>query len=252
MISVIVPFYRNNAMLRVHLHKWLYEYSSAVHEKMKLIIVDDGSPEPAIEAIGPFRRGLAHIGARLLRIGVDIPWNRGGARNLGSTVAESKWLLHVDIDHVIPPETAEVLARTAAAINDRKWYRFRRFRVGKADDTRKKDTIPERCEFGEIHEHVDSYLVTKQLYWENGGYDEDYSGCLGGGTPFVKALARRAVVEKLQCPLHVYTRSACPDASDLHLSRERGEFKKRRIEKGKINEHNPKNPLRFPWAEISL
>lgn len=254
-ITCVVPFYRNPSMLRVHLHKWLQEYSPAVHAKMKLLIVDDGSPEPALGGPdAPFRCELRNIGARLLRIGVDIPWNRGGARNLGSTIAETPWLLHMDIDHILPPDSAERLAAGIDSFPTDRWYRFPRYRVGAADETRNKDAIPRDQKFGEIKPHGDSYLVRKDLYWCVGGYDEDYSGCLGGGSPFTKQLEKAARCEVLEplIPLHVYTRDACFDASDLTLSRDTSEYSRRRKMKERTGKTKAQNPLRFPWAEIPL
>jgi hypothetical protein len=126
------------------------------------------------------------------------------------------------------------------------WYRFARFRVGKADETRKKDLIPDEKEFGEIKPHIDSYLVTKEIYWKAGGYDESYSGCLGGGSPFLEQLAIAAPMKLLpeDIHLHVYTRHVIPDASISTLSRDTSEYKRRRAVIGKVK---GKNPLRFKW-----
>lgn len=244
-VTLIVPYYRNPQMLAEQVGAW-----NTYPRGFQFIVVDDGSPEPAepIVVNGASTSLLERLS--LYRIDVDIPWNRGGARNLGTFQAETKWIIHVDIDHLFPTESANALLR--ADVDDDRWYRFRRYRNGKADATRKKDKIPPDQLFGEIHPHVDSYLCTRDLYIKVGGYDEDYSGCLGGGNPFLSFMSQAAPV--LMMPndvvLYVYTRDRIADASDLHLPRSSAEYTKRKREKQKAGKDKPINPLRFPWTRI--
>lgn len=249
--SLIIPYYRNVEMLKEQIKAW-EEYP---HE-VKIILVDDGSPETAEAVV------LEHASPELIqrlclaRIDVDIPWNRGGARNLGATLADTDWIVHLDIDHVLPAEAAKALLKFEAS--GKRWYRFNRFRMGKADDTRKKDFkkngLPDDAEWGQIHPHVDSYLVTKRSFWEVGGYDEDYSGCLGGGNPFLAHMEKHSRVEMVTGPVHlvVYTRDKIKDASDWALSRDSKEYTSRRLVKERSGNNVPKNPLRFPWHEVHM
>lgn len=241
MLTLIVPYYRNPRMLERQLQEWeLYP------PELQIVVVDDGSPEPAGEVLRK-ANVLLHERLRLFRIKVDIPWNRGGARNLGAHVAQTQWIVHIDIDHVLPAESAWRLLDFEA--KEDAWYRFPRWRKGRADATRRKDRIPPEQEFGEIHPHVDSYLCTRELYWRVGGYDEDYSGCLGGGNPFLKQLTAAAELRILPADihLHVYTRTEVSDASDLTLSRDSAEYTRRRRMKEMSGRTKPVNPLRFPW-----
>jgi len=247
-VSVIVPFYRNMQMLKKHLEIWR-DYPVAVRKTMQLIVVDDGSPEPALDA---FKETNCSLEVNLYRIKQDIPWNRGGARNLGSFQARTPWLLHMDIDHIMPIEAAQRLAELIGVLETDRWFRFPRYRVGAADETRNKDSLPREQKFGKIKPHIDSYLIPTSMYWDVGGYDEDYSGCLGGGSPFLKQLAAahpQAVFEEPIC-LHVYTRDAIPDASDHTLSRDKAEYLKRKHLKEMKNDTRAKNPLRFDWERI--
>lgn len=245
MITIIVPYYRNPLMLAEQISVWnLYP------EGYRFVVVDDGSPEPAVDVItqGATTQTLERL--ELYRVGVDIPWNRGGARNLGAHVATTPWIIHLDIDHVLPPPCAVELLSFRA--DPRRWYRFPRHRKGKADATRKKDKIASDVVFGRIHPHVDSYLCTRELYWKVGGYDEDYSGCLGGGNPFLKQLEVAAGVEMMpeEIHLHVYTRHAIADASDTTLSRSPEEYSRRRREKERAGRTRAVNPLRFEWSRV--
>jgi glycosyltransferase involved in cell wall biosynthesis len=244
--SLVVPYYRNIAMLREQIRVW-ESYPAAV----AIVLVDDGSPEEARSIVLEHASPALRERIALYRIGVDIAWNRGGARNLGTARAETDWIVHVDIDHVLPAACAERLL--AFSPDPFRWYRFERFRNGRADETRRKDKIPEGAEFGKIHPHIDSYLCTRDLYWAAGGYNEDFSGCLGGGSPFLAELEKvgqAPLLAPADAHLLVYTRSVVRDASDHTLSRERGEFARRKATmKGRFKGHRP---LRFPWTRQDL
>jgi hypothetical protein len=252
MITVIVPYYRQPAMLHKHLETWA-QYSDAVRAALRLIVVDDCSPEPAAGVITPFRSDpkLASC-VQLYRVLKDIPWNRAMARNLGAHAATTPWLLHMDIDHILPPLAACNLVFNLGLLKSNSWYRFRRFRNGRADDTRNKDYIPRSQEFGEIKPHVDSYLCTREMYWAIGGYDEDYSGCLGGGGAFLRQLGVAGVARMLPWDicLHVYTRDKVPDSSISHLDRDTSEYGRRRRIKERAGNTKAKNPLRCPWERV--
>lgn len=251
-LTLVVAYYRNCAMLKRQVEEW-----NKYPQGIKVICVDDGSPEPALPIIlqaiqksfiYPFDpTKVFEAPVQLYRIGIDRPWNRSGARNLGSHVATTEWILQVDIDHILPADAAAKLLNFQPDPN--RWYRFPRWRVGKADETRKKDAIPNDQEYGQVHPHVDSYLVRKEVYWQTGGYNEDYSGCLGGGSPFLRRLEMLQPVEMLPPPirLEVYTRDVIKDASDWSLSRDKTEYSRRKriIER---NGNKPTNPLRFSWV----
>jgi glycosyltransferase involved in cell wall biosynthesis len=248
MITIIVPYYRGPKMLRLHLDAWS-RYAPETMKLLRLIVVDDGSPEPAEPVIRSFPDAI-NLPLALYRVKVDIPWNRGGARNLGSQIAVTPWLLHVDTDHILPPGEADKLVNETPLRKDT-WYRFRRFRVGTADETRKKDAIADDVTFGEIKPHGDSYLVQKHTYWKVGGYDEDYSGCLGGGSPFLAQLAHEAgMPQLLPVALHVYTRNVCPDASVSTLDRDTSEYMRRKQQKARAGKTRARHPIRFEWEKV--
>lgn len=244
--TLIVPFYRNRRMLQEQILAW-EDYPPQV----SIVLVDDGSPEDASSTV------LAEASPELLpridlyRIGVDVPWNRGGARNLGTMQACTDWIVHVDIDHVLPAAAAARLLEFTP--DPGHWYRFRRFRCGRADETRRKDKIADDVEYGEIHPHIDSYLCTTDSYWRAGGYNEDFSGCLGGGSPFLALMAAENGPAGLlpgDVHLQVYTRSAVEDASDWSLSRDRSEFTRRKARMKKP--YRGTNPIRFEWQRQEL
>lgn len=239
-ITLCLPFYRNGGMLLRQAEEWA-KYPPGV----RIIVVDDGSPEPALSYLSETHSPAV----QLYRIDQDIPWNREGARNLAAKQVETDWLIHLDIDHLLPAESVRALL--AFVTNPARWYRFPRFRVGKADATRRKDALPDEVEFGPVKPHIDSYLMRKAMYWSIGGYDEDFSGSLGGGTEFLRRAEGYAKTEVLPPPicLHVYTRDRIPDASDWSLSRDRESGKA--IAKAKARRPGlPQSPLRFRWRRV--
>lgn len=242
--TLILPFYLNVGMLAEQM-RVLNDHPP----ELRVIVVDDGSPEPAEPIIRANASAALLERLQLYRIGVDIAWNRGGARNLGATVAQTEWIVQVDIDHVMPVESAR--AMLAAKVNPARWYRFPRFRRGRADETRRKDSLPDDVEFGPVKPHCDSYLCTREMFAKAGFYNEDFSGCLGGGTPFLGEMTKAAgepLLLPIDAALHVYTRDVIADASDHTLSRDTSEFARRKkAMRGNFRGHNP---IRFPWERV--
>ncbi len=244
--TLIVPYYRQPKMLEYQIREWnLYP------ENIQIIVVDDGSPrqDRALNVVTEHATDDLLKQLSLYEITVDVPWNRGCARNLGAQQAQTEFIMHVDTDHVLRAHQAEELLCFAPSPDQ--WYRFQRFRCGTADDTRKKDKLPNSCPYGLIHPHIDSYLISKQLYWKVGGYDEDYSGCLGGGTVFLKQLTKLVKPSLIECPyLEVVTRSVVNDSSISTLDRSHAEFRRRQNDKVARSDTTPKNPIRCPWEQV--
>lgn len=238
-ITLVVPFYRQPGMLQAQLEAWL-EYPADVRSRFRFIVVDDGSPEPAEPWVAPYRDRLP---IRLLRVGVDIPWNQHGARNLGALLAAEGWMLMLDLDHVLRMEAAATLLATD--VDPQRWYRLRRRRTRFAENG-DRETF-------EIKPHINSFLVTRDVYWRAGGYDEDYCGCLCGDAQFHRALDAVAKRDQLDVFLDVYGASIIPDAATPHLPRDqaqRDECARRVRDKAARRDTQAKNPIRFPWARV--
>ena len=214
-LTLCVSYYRQPQMLARQLAEW-EQYPPGI----EVLLVDDGSPEPAREVLASVS-ALLRPRLKLYRITQDLPWNREGARNLAAEKATTEWLCMVDIDHLMPAAAAAHLVEYDPSPHF--WHKFPRYRNGKADETRMKDAIGREVEFGEVKPHIDSYLITREMYWGVGGYDEDFVGCLGGGTDFLHRLERNygaALMLPADICLHVYTRDKIADASVSTLSRD--------------------------------
>lgn len=252
-VTMIVPYYRQPGMLAKQHEAWT-AYSKEAKEFFRFIVVDDGSPQPddAFTALRQCGYESMLDGLSLYLIDKDVPWNRGMARNLGTHMAETDWVLHVDTDHVLNEHSAEALMRVWENVRSNHWYRFSRFRVGAADETRKKDKANPHATFCPIHPHIDSYLCTKKAYWKAGGYNEDFSGVLGGGSPFLKEMEiANGPSLLIEFPLWVYTRHAVVDSSEHTLPRDPEAFARRKREimakRGSLRGHDP---LRLPWHKV--
>jgi glycosyltransferase involved in cell wall biosynthesis len=249
-VTLIIPYYNQPMMLAEQLYNW-QRYSLDAQAAISLCIVDDGSSYSALQLIDElhFRLVLSVYGAGVYRIKEDIPWNRGEARNIGAKHAPTKWILQTDIDHTLPPAQADLLVRAMDFMDERDWYRFNRWRVGSADETRRKDALDESCMYGQIKPHIDSYLCTTDRYWQAGGYNEDFSGCLGGGSPFLKFMDELGLPKLLPLHLEVHTMAHVPDAS-AHLDRTPGEYTRRRKELEKAGKLKGHDPFRIPYERI--
>ena len=239
--TLCCSYYSQPKMLARQIQEW-QQYP----QQLPIILVDDGSPEPALPVVAQASDALkSHL--RLYRVQVDRPWARENARNLSAQKASTDWLCMLDIDHILPAAAAAHLMEFEPNVNF--WHRFPRYRVGRADETRQKDAIPREQEFGPIKEHIDSYLVPRSMYWSVGGYDCDFIGCLGGGTDFLRRLEWHHGAPLLlpaHIHLHVYTRHVIADASVTTLSRDTAPGKVIQRRKG-ATRHKPVNPIRLPY-----
>jgi hypothetical protein len=238
-LTIILSYYSQPEMLRQQLSTIRF-----YPKDTKVIIVDDGSPVTARSVID--RRTVRGIDLSLYRIIPDIPWNRSQARNLGTYKSITEWVLHVDIDHILPVDCVNSLLNYQ--LDRTHWYRFQRHRVGRADATRQKDQISPDATKGKIHPHHDCYLIRRDWFMDS-PYDERYSGCLGGGTPFIQRMIQlRGEPELLpdNIYLQVYTMNKVKDAS-VNLDRDTTEYTRRREQ---IADARPEKMLCHPWDQV--
>jgi hypothetical protein len=153
-VTFIVPFYENPSFLQRQIG-WWRTYPAELRRHLSAIIVDDGSPTPAML---PDDRPFP---LRLFRVDVDVRWNWLAARNIGFQHASEGWCLVTDIDHVIPESTASSVvygSHDSGGI-----YGFSRIE-----------------HTGEpLASHPNSWLLTRSMFWKVGGYDETLSGHYG-------------------------------------------------------------------------
>jgi len=198
-VSIVFPYYDNPEMLRFQLGHF-GNYSQEALDACEIVIVDDCSPVfPARDVI----RGCDLPNIRLFRLGVDLPWNQDAARNIGAHEARGEYLLLTDIDHVVPESTLSELCDI--------------------EDNLSVYTLARKAHFSDkvIPSHVNSYFLSKALYWGIGGYDEDFWGTYGSDRLFrTRVLKSAPIIELPNSRLELVTRGSIPDAKNTNFSRQ--------------------------------
>lgn len=243
-ITITMPYYDAPEMLRKQIEYWRM-YPAWAKESLSIILVDDGSPKyPAEDVLSEM--GVPDFASfALYRIKEDIPWNHGGARNLAFTHADSGWCVLTDIDHVLPPES--ICSLMTAPLLEQFVYKPMRFRM--------KGIL----NWDEINRHSDSFILTREMYWKVGGFDEDFSGYWNGVSgPFRKALRRNAETRELDCMHFLLFCNDTVDGASVDLGRKgskydilNGDVDRKKFNKIHRNGHyKPTNHLRFSWTQV--
>lgn len=224
-VTFIVPFYENRDFLRKQL-AWWGTYPAWLRAHLSAIIVDDGSPTPAVlsEPL-PFP-------VRLFRIDVDVRWNWLAARNIGFHHAPEGWCLVTDIDHVVPESTAisAVFGKHDSGVI---------YGLSRIEHTGEALTA-----------HPNSWMMTRSMFWKVGGYDETMSGFYGSDGDWRRRLAATAPLQILADRLirHEYQ----GDSSTTRYLRKQPED----AAIGRIVAERGKNwapkTLSFPYHEVTV
>jgi glycosyltransferase involved in cell wall biosynthesis len=218
-------------MLKIQLDNFK-SYEWHVRDNLEIIIVDDGStkyPAKFINSTG--------CSIRLFRTLVDIRWNQDFCRNLGVSQCKTGWVLLTDIDHLIPNDTLLKLMKEDY-ISNTLAYRFGRV------------TSPEMTPY---KHHPNTWFMTKDLYYEIGGYDERMAGYYGTDGDFaarVKKISEIVLLDELK--IIRVTRDEVPDASTTVYGRKEEMDKEiRNILKNRkeIKDFRPLT-LQAPWEQV--
>jgi hypothetical protein len=234
--TLIFPYYENPAMMDrqlAHLDALPDDVKAALH----LVVVDDGSPVcPLGEFTMTCMNGLGLASAQLFRITVDVRWNWIAARNLAAEYARTDWVLMTDIDHLVPESTIRRIQEKK--LSDRDVYRFSR-----------KD-LPDLTDY---KPHPNSWLMTRRMFNDVGGYDERFSGFYGSDGEFrdrVRATCREIHI----LPEHLVRvpREVIPDASTTRYERKQPEDREGvgRV-RALIAQDRKPHRLTFPWVQVA-
>jgi hypothetical protein len=229
-VTLIVPFYQCQRFFERQLRNWL-SYPQDLLDSLSVIVVDDGSPQPVClpSWIGAFPKSMLTF-LRLFRIEVDVMWNWLAARNIGAHHADEGWLILTDMDHVVPETTLRAIVYgrpDPGAV-----YAFaRREHTGEA-----------------IAPHSASFLMTREMFWTIGGYDENLSGVYGTDGIFRKRIAQHAPVKVLTHELTRY--EYVEDASTRQFPRKTAEMAEAKRKKVAKAGPAPK-VLSFPYHQVT-
>lgn len=243
MLSLCLPYYRNSGMLAEQYRVWA-GYPDDMKTQIEIVLVDDGSPEPALDVPRP--TGLPPL--RIFRVLEDRPWHQHGARNLAAREAVGPWLLLTDMDHVLP---AESLRRLLGRLSDDRVHTFHRLDA--------PHLTPKVDAYGAPHPHPNTFALRQARYWDLGGYDED---CVGYGTDGFfrqRLFASAGAVHHADIPVIRYPREVVPDASTrapegvspkAFRDAARRTHRNRTVVNDKLVSGERPTVLAFPWERV--
>ncbi len=197
-IAIVMPYYDNPQMWAYQL-RHLCSLDPKIARRIEVIVVDDASPNYAAKDI---IEGAVPLALSVFRIERDKPWNQDAARNIGVHEATAPYVLVTDIDHIAPAATLQGLL----SLKDP----ARVFSLGRGAHFSDAQVAP----------HVNSFFLSKELYWAIGGYDEDFWGIYGTDMLFRnRVLMNHDIVPREDLVLELVTQGSIPDAKNKVFSR---------------------------------
>jgi len=168
-------YYNEPELLRQQLNLWKH-----YPHQVEIILVDDGSEEfPAYDIVKDFD----YPNFQLWRVDEDLGFNSHGCRNLIAELADCEMILFSDIDCHFSPETIAFLKRVT--FNPEKLYKFAFYSSASFIYTPWPG-------------HPNVFAVSKDKFWEAGGYDESFTGWHHGDREFIDRLEVITEPSKMQ------------------------------------------------------
>lgn len=119
-------------------------------------MIDDGSQIEPAENVLKEHKLNDNINFSLYRVTEDIGFNSHGCRNLGARLAQSNWLLFLDIDYTLQPADLKRLQTETLDLNS--WYELNAKFKGR----------------GNTYMALNQFLIPRKLFLDSGGYDESF------------------------------------------------------------------------------
>jgi glycosyltransferase involved in cell wall biosynthesis len=150
-ITIIHTYYNERSFLETQIERWNH-YNTPVN----IILIDDGSQIEPAESVLKEHKLNDSINFSLYRVTEDIGFNGHGCRNLGARLAQSNWLLFLDIDYTIQPSDLKRLQTETLDLNS--WYQLNAKFQGR----------------GDTYMALNQYMIPRKLFLDSGGYDESF------------------------------------------------------------------------------
>ena len=158
-LCIIYPAYVEKGkteLIETILHQYDL-FSEEVLNHLEIVLVDDCSPD--IETLIDVSKYKVNIS--LLRILDNIKWNSGGGKNLGVFYCSSERIIITDIDHFFPEDTCIWAMRTELKDSETCYFK----RINQTGESERP--------------HPNTFLMTRDTYFQLHGYDEDFCGMYG-------------------------------------------------------------------------
>lgn len=150
-ITIIHTYYNERSYLETQIERWNY-YNTPVN----IILIDDGSQIEPAENVLKEHTLTDNINFSLYRVTEDIGFNSHGCRNLGARLAQSNWLMFLDIDYTLQPSDLKRLQNETLDFNS--WYEMNAKFKGR----------------GNPYMALNQFVITRKMFLEDGGYDESW------------------------------------------------------------------------------
>jgi predicted glycosyltransferase involved in capsule biosynthesis len=150
-ITIIQTYYNERLHLETQIERWNH-----FNTPVNIILIDDGSQIEPAENVLKEHTLNDNINFSLYRVTEDIGFNSHGCRNLGATLAQSNWLLFLDIDYTLQPSDLKRLQTETLDLNS--WYELNAKFQGR----------------GNTYMALNQFLIPRKLFLDSGGYDESW------------------------------------------------------------------------------
>jgi glycosyltransferase involved in cell wall biosynthesis len=150
-LTIIHTYYNEETLLETQLERW-----NVYNQPVNIILIDDGSQKvPAIDVIKQHEL-KDYINFSLYRVTEDIGFNSHGCRNLGARLANTDWLVFLDIDYTIQP--SDLARLKTEPLDPDTWYEMNAKFKGRGDP----------------YMALNQFVITKKMFLDHGGYDESF------------------------------------------------------------------------------
>ena len=176
MITINYVYYENRPMFE-ELKEWYKDAPDWMHFQF----VDDGSTSQPLTAEDKWSENV-----KIYRTETGNSYHRDAGRNFLMDRTTTDWNIVFDLDHALDPHSQEILLEVLRGVDQSKAYQLPRKATDHGDWSTFKHDPGVRAWPGKTHK--DGYVITKDLYWKKGGYNETYNGIYGMGNRFYDLL----------------------------------------------------------------
>lgn len=150
-ITIIQTYYNERFHLETQIERW-----NNFNTPVNIILIDDGSQIEPAENVLKEHTLKDNINFSLYKVTEDIGFNSHGCRNLGARLAQSNWLLFLDIDYTLQPSDLKRLQNETLDLDS--WYELNAKFQGR----------------GNTYVALNQFLIPRKLFLDSGGYDESF------------------------------------------------------------------------------
>ena len=167
-LTIIHTYYNEKSLLETQIERW-----NVYNQAVNIILIDDGSQKiPAIDVIKQHKL-KDHINFSLYKVTKDIGFNSHGCRNLGARLANTEWLMFLDIDYTLQP--SELLRLRTEPLDSNSWYEMNAKYMGRGDS----------------YMALNQFIIPKKIFLEENGYDESFVPFHYGDREFLGRLEKK-------------------------------------------------------------